>query len=767
MTSSLPLLEQINQLQSKLESIQKTNEQLKTELIVSQDRFTRSLINASEGLWDWNLETNEIYYSPRWKKMLGYDDHELSNTLDTWIQLIHPDDKEPTLEKLFSYISGQSLSYETEIRMIHKDNYYVLLHSCAIKLIRNSDRSPTNIIGYHLDISKQRHAETFTQSHNQILEMIAKGEPAKKIYNAIGLLYESRHAGLRCSMLELEGDTLLHGGAPSLPKEYCDAVHGLKIGPNIGSCGTSTYTGKRVIVANIETDPKWAAIKHVALPHGMRCCWSEPVKSSSGEVLGAFGMYYDHSAVPNDEESKDLISAAMLTGIVMERDQNQKRIQSLAFVDELTGLSSRAHFYQALEKLIIESKEHDLRFSLLYIDLDSFKNINDSLGHDVGDQHLKQIATRLTALKENVCCHARLGGDEFCLIIKEQGDNSNAESIAKECLKLISMPSSLAGRKCIQTCSIGISTYPDDGSDLKTLLKASDIALYSAKDYGKNHYIFYNEDLLLKAEYRFQVEQLLRDAINNNELSLVYQPQFDFLTGKLIGVEALSRWHHPHLGQVSPFEFISIAERIGMIKPLTESVLKKACTQTVSWIKAGNPHLIVAVNVSPSHFLDDDFIPLIKRVLEETGIAPQNLKLEVTETIDQTQQQNISAFKKLKEIGVLIAIDDFGTGYSSFASLKHLNVDYLKIDKYFIDDLLSDDKTHLLIGSIIDMAHKLGYKVIAEGIEEEEQLNILNELKCNIAQGYLFSEPVSANDISEQLAILSPSSQPQPVLKNK
>ncbi len=279
-------------------------------------------------------------------------------------------------------------------------------------------------------------------------------------------------------------------------------------------------------------------------------------------------------------------------------------------------------------------------------------------------------------------------------------------------------------------------------------MKAADTALYTAKDHGKNQYAFYCKALTTEAEYRFKVEQYLREAIEHKTLSLVYQTQHDLNTGKVIGVEALSRWHHPELGQVSPIQFIAIAERIGMIKQLTEHVLKTACTQLVTWKKLGFPTIRVAINISPNHFLDPDFIPLIKRIINETGITASDLELEVTETVVQTHQKNLSVFRELKKLGVLLAIDDFGTGYSSFASLKHLTVDCLKIDKYFIDDLLIDTKTQLLVSSMIKMAHNLGCKVVAEGIEKPEQANKLKKLGCDMAQGYLFCKPARPTELS-------------------
>lgn len=254
-----------------------------------------------------------------------------------------------------------------------------------------------------------------------------------------------------------------------------------------------------------------------------------------------------------------------------------------------------------------------------------------------------------------------------------------------------------------------------------------------------------------KAEYRFRVEQYLREAVEKQQLSLVYQPQVQMLTGKITGVEALSRWYHPQLGQVPPTEFIATAERIGMIKPLTEWVLKTACSQAVEWKKAGLPAIRMAVNISPIHFLDKDFVSLVKRVIDETGMVPSELELEVTESVVQTDQKNLSIFRELKELGVLLAIDDFGTGYSSFASLKHLTVDFLKIDKCFIDDMLTDHKAKVLIGSMIEMGHNLEYEIIAEGIETAEQWHLLKALGCETAQGYLFSKPVSFDKISELL----------------
>ncbi|GKS68932.1 PAS domain S-box-containing protein/diguanylate cyclase (GGDEF) domain-containing protein [Nitrosomonas sp. PY1] len=744
------LLEEIQRLYAELAAIKLIIEKRTTELYISEERFSLAMRGANDGLWDWNLETNEVYYSPRWKSMLGYAENELGNNLDTWANLVHPDDKNRVLEKVQDYIAGRADSYEVEMRIRHKDGHEIYVLSRAFLVTHGSDNKPVRLVGTHIDITERKNTELSDNKNTEILEMIAIGQPAADIYDAIALMYEARHPGMRCSMLELEGNKLLHGGAPSLPKEYCDAVNGLEYGPNVGSCGTSTYTGKRVLVENIETDPKWKEIKHLALPHGMRCCWSEPISNSSGKILGAFGMYYNHPALPNEKELKDLKAGARLAGIVMERDQAQKRIRILAYTDELTGLPSRASFSQRIEEITKTSTRHNHCFALLYIDLDDFKSINDSMGHDAGDLLLKTIAKRLIHTCHEVDFIARIGGDEFCILVEEIED-SYATNIAKRCLHAIAQPIEIYSRKLTPSCSIGIAYFPDDGKDFSSLLKASDTSLYKAKENGKNQYAFYKTELTQKAQYRFQIEQNLREAIEKQQLSLVYQPQIEISTGNIFGFEALSRWRHPELGQIPPINFIATAEKIGMIKPLTEWVLRTACRQLVAWKKEGVRTLRMAVNISPILFLDQEFVSVIKRIIEEIGIAPIELELEVTENIVQTDPRNLSIFQDLKDLGVSLAIDDFGTGYSSFASLKHLKVDHLKIDKFFVNDMLIDEQALILISSMIEMGRKLGHQIIAEGVEKPEQLNISRNLGCEKAQGFLFSKPIKANAISKLL----------------
>jgi len=746
--SNTELIQKIQSLQSELGTLKLAKKEQNSKF---EKLFTLAEPNTSSGLWEWDLASGQVYYSQKSKRLLGYEEDELDSTVATWQALIHPDDRYKAIHKASQYIFRKTDTFECEMRLRHKNGHYIFIKSRAYQLIVDENNKPKQLIGTHVDISERKKAELFNHRYTVILEMVAKGNVAAEIYNEIALMYEERNPGMRCSLLELDGDTLLHGGAPSLPEEYCEAVNGLKNGPNIGSCGTSTYTAQRVLVKNIETDEKWKDLKSFALPHGMRSCWSEPIKSVKGEVLGAFGMYYDHPALPTPEELNDLESAGRLAGIVMERDHNQKRIKMLAYTDQLTGLSSRAHLHLTLEDVIKSSSDSNSQFCLLYIDLDNFKNINDTLGHNVGDLHLQKIAKRLKDVSTEVDFIARLGGDEFCMVIPNMIDRVHAMNVALRCLDQIAKPTFFLDRKIIPSCSIGIACYPKDGHDFQSLLKAADTALYAAKDCGKNRYAFYKKELSEKAEYRFKVEQDLIEAIDQQQLTLAYQPIIDLKSGHIIGVEALSRWHHPQLGHISPAEFIPIAEQTGKIKKLTKWALHTACTQAVVWRESGLPEISMSVNISPNYFLERDLVTIVKQVINDTGISPEKIKLEVTEDAIQTSQKNLSIFNDLKELGVLIGLDDFGVGYSSFASLKHLDVDFLKIDKHFINGMMSERKTQLLVGSMIEMGHNLGYEITAEGIEEYEQLKIIKGLNCDTYQGFYFSEATSSENIMTML----------------
>ena len=427
----------------------------------------------------------------------------------------------------------------------------------------------------------------------------------------------------------------------------------------------------------------------------------------------------------------------------------EQRIRQLAYFDELTGIASRAYFYQHTGDLIKGALRRDERFSLLYLDLDGFKDVNDSLGHDAGDELLKIIAERLQLVLRDSDFVARLSGDEFCILVDNINDQYDAAAVSSRCLVEINKPVKLGLQELCPRCSIGIAHFPEDGRDLHSLLKAADSAMYAAKEGGKHRYAFYQPALTSLAETRLQMEQDLRLAIERGELELHYQPQIELESGSMVGVEALVRWRHPQKGLIFPDEFILVAERIGLIKALGEWVLKTACTQAVAWREMGLPRFQMAVNISSTHFQDQALSSTIIDVLEETGWAPADLELEVTESVVQTTGKNIDMFNQLRSIGLKIAIDDFGTGYSSLSSLKYLPIDCLKVDRMFVTDMLKDPDSSILLGAIVSVAHALGHEVIAEGVETREQAVALSGIGCEIVQGYYFSRPVTAEKIPE------------------
>ncbi|MEN8176992.1 MAG: response regulator [Pseudomonadota bacterium] len=442
----------------------------------------------------------------------------------------------------------------------------------------------------------------------------------------------------------------------------------------------------------------------------------------------------------------DQIILGTIQDITQQR-KAEKRIRQLAYTDELTGLASRAYFYKHVDDVIKAAQRREERFALLYLDLDGFKDVNDSLGHDVGDLLLQTVAKRIQSVLRQTDFVARLSGDEFCILVDNVNSEYDASDVAKRCLEVMNHPVDLNLQSIRPRASIGISHYPEDGKDLQTLLKTADSAMYAAKAEGKHRFSFYQPELTVQAEQRLQIEEELRQGLENDELELHFQPQIELASGKLIGAEALVRWRHPRLGLVPPNEFIGIAERIGLIKALGVWVLNTACKQTVAWQQMGLPDFRIAVNISPIHFQDPVIVETISRTLNTTGLAPASLELEITESVVQTTGQNLEIFESIRAMGVRIAIDDFGTGYSSLGSLKKLPIDCLKVDRMFITDMLEDPNSSIILGTIVGVAQALGHEVVAEGVETLQQVKVLNGIGCDIAQGFYFSRPVPADEI--------------------
>lgn len=439
--------------------------------------------------------------------------------------------------------------------------------------------------------------------------------------------------------------------------------------------------------------------------------------------------------------------ADVLGNVFIEMKENQAELEFIALYDQLTGLRNRTSFFKRLEKLV----EGNESFALFYLDLDRFKFINDTLGHDVGDLLLKEVAKRLTNICDTKEGIARLSGDEFAILLPNLKNVGQAKKLAKKIIKEIVRPFIISENECVVTVSIGISLFPEDGDCADLLIKHADIAMYHAKDLGKNNYQLYSDEMNLELTRKMELEKDLRTAINERQFFLVYQPQINIHTEKVSGVEALIRWEHPTLGFIPPVNFISLAEETGLIIPIGEQVLKEACMQMKSWHIAGYPHMPISINISVRQFLHEKFMDKITEILETTGLAPEYLKLEITESIAMQSGKVIDDLKQLREIGIKIAIDDFGIGYSSLNYLKILPVDSIKLDKAFIDDVVKNNYDATIVESVIKVAKSLNLSVIAEGVEDKAQLSFLKEKGCDKVQGFIYSPPLSASEMEEYL----------------
>ena len=440
---------------------------------------------------------------------------------------------------------------------------------------------------------------------------------------------------------------------------------------------------------------------------------------------------------------------------VTDRKLHEQAIRWQAFHDSLTGLPNRAHLQHHLEQVLLDAQASGSRGALLFLDLDNFKEINDSLGHEAGDRLLRDVAERLAQCAGGVDEPlARMGGDEFTILLPEIGQPEDAAAVAQKLLDLFDRPVLLDGHELFVAASIGISLFPEDGADAPTLLKNADVAMYRAKDQGRNRYQFYDEVMAADTYERLVLGADLRKAIERGQLCAFYQPLVDLGSGRMTGVEALLRWQHPVHGAVPPATFIPLAEMTGLIIPLGEWVLEAACREAVRWQRAGHP-LTVSVNLSARQFRQPDLASVITAVLARAGLDPQWLSLELTESaVIENHEFAVQTLTALKGTGVRISIDDFGTGYSSLAYLRRFPVDVLKVDRSFICALEDGAEDQAIVRAIIDLAHALGMEVVAEGVETEGQVERLRRLNCDKGQGYLFSPPVPTEGITRFLAPL-------------
>src|SRR5688572_6462682 len=449
---------------------------------------------------------------------------------------------------------------------------------------------------------------------------------------------------------------------------------------------------------------------------------------------------------------RELLVRAMQYSI--ERKRYQEALEHQANYDALTGLPNRNLLHDRLKQAVF-AQRHVRSIAVVFIDLDHFKFINDSLGHNAGDKLLQQMADRLREAVRDGDTVSRLGGDEFILVLNDQHNEDVVFRAMQRIIGKVGEPVVIGGQELTVTCSAGISLFPQDGTDVETLLKNADAAMYRAKEHGRNNFQFYTAEMNKLVTERVSLESSLRRALERNEFILHYQPKLDLRTGSIVGVEALVRWQHPEMGLLQPDRFIPLAEETGLIVQIGEWVLRTACAQARAWQDAALPPVTMSVNLSARQFRQEALFKSVARILSETGLHPHHLEMEITESmVMHNADAAIAILKGLKEIGVHLSVDDFGTGYSSLAYRKSLPIGILTMDNWFVRDMggPKGKKGGLLAQAMISLGHSLKLKVIAEGVEEEAQLEFLKANHCDEAQGYLFSRPVPPQDFELLLA---------------
>ena len=461
-------------------------------------------------------------------------------------------------------------------------------------------------------------------------------------------------------------------------------------------------------------------------------------------------------AVIEDRESELKDHTDHLEHLVMVRSE---QLHKHAYYDSLTELPNRNMLYERLNQEISQSKRDNKLFALLYLDLDRFKTINDSLGHNVGDELLSAVAKRLTEVVRKNDLIVRLGGDEFVILLSNISSPNNASIVAESVVSVFSNPFELSksGATLHISASIGISIFPKDGDDTESIMRNSDASMYEAKSRGPGKFSFYEKGMNATSHRQLEIENYLREALNKNEFYLCYQPQFSLVEDMLIGMEALIRWDNPVLGQIFPREFILLAEEIGIINEITLWVINTACRQNKLWQDAGMPPMVMAVNVSATHLFSVDIVKQIKQALDLSGLKPEYLEIEITEDIFLDDTDRIMRnLNEIKEIGVKLAIDDFGTGYSSLSYLQSFPVDTLKLDGSFIRKIGENPASENLVSATINLAHSLNLKLVAESVETQGHLDFLREKGCDIIQGYFYSKPLTKEKFEKFMADQGP-----------
>jgi diguanylate cyclase (GGDEF)-like protein/PAS domain S-box-containing protein len=725
---------------------------------MSYEQMLMSVADRAPGLIAvYNIQTGQyLYVNKAVTKILGYKpDDFINGGVEFAISLIHPDDTPIIMAQNASALEeanreenknkDEEFSMTFEYRMKHKEGHWVWLRTEGMVFRRDANGDVKEVFNVSFDISDRKRRE---------LELLSlKKEFEEKLDKQTKDLQE-RERMFRSLIEVVEDYAIFHldnNGRIMSWNEGIGNIFGYTANEVIGLPIDVFYTAKDQKENMPAKELQEAIAKGTIVNDGIRVrkdgttffavATTTPIRDENGEVQGFSKIIRD----------------------VTELKEAEETIRYHAMHDTLTGLANR----KALDDHFNMSKSMAVRngnkIGLIFMDLDRFKTINDTLGHGVGDLVLKEVAKRLKKAVRKVDIVARLGGDEFVILINEVHSAQNIAKVAGKILETIRPLTRVQDHSLHITASMGIAMFADDGQDIYSLLKNADTALYRAKDAGRNRYQFYDYSMNLQSGSKLSLEQDLRSVVTDNQLFMEYQPFVDIKTGRVMGMESLVRWNHPKLGTIYPFDFIPLAEETGMIVPIGKWILETVCRQGKEFQKAGFP-LRMTVNLSGRQFSEAELVQTITETLEKTDYNAEDLELEITESVAMENIARTSLkLNDLKELGISISIDDFGTGYSSLSYLKRFPVQKLKIDKSFVKHAITDPQDSTIIRAIISMGQSLGLSVCAEGVEDEDQYTLLRSMDCDIAQGYLISKPLPVERVVDWLKNYSLVTQAKPV----
>ena len=665
-------------------------------------------------------------------ELLGYTREELLQR--TAEDISHPDDRQATRPARERLHAGEIQSFQGEKRYLRKDGSTVWV-KLTIGIKRDADGRPLYHISLVEDITERKQAEE---------ELRASQDQQRATLRLLDNIVENIPTAVQLK-------SVADGLRIKRWNKAAEQMYGVPADEAIGRTVFDLWPHDKAQKMH-EAD-----LELVARGEGMDEFPDREALTREGDVIRVHMR-----KVPLRDDGK-VTHLLVIADDITDRKQAEERIHYLANHDALTELPNRHMFGQMLTHTADTARRYNRNFAVMFIDLDRFKFINDTLGHEAGDHLLRVVSSRLKTTLRASDVVARLGGDEFVVLLQEVSSAQQVSAVARKIISAVIKPMEISGHECRVTCSIGISMFPNDASDGRSLMKYADAAMYLAKEQGKNNFQFYTKDLKSASVERMVLETNLRRALERGEMSLHYQAKQDLRTNDIAGVEALLRWTSAELGPVSPAQFIPLAEETGLIVPIGRWVLRTACAQTVAWQKQGLPPVRMAVNLSPRQFADPGLIADIRTTFRDTGMAPELLELEITEgMVMHNPERAIEVLSQIKAMGVRLAIDDFGTGYSSLAQLKRFPIDTLKVDRSFIRDIPKDEEDKAITEAIIAMGKSLSLTVVAEGVETEAQRAFLQEHACDQMQGYYFSKPLPAEGFAELLRRHSRSTPPRP-----